>query len=100
MGDTGAMRCQQLLLDAAHRQHETLQRQLTRHGEPGRRRHAAQQRQQRHAHGHTGGGAVLGHGARRQMQVHVLRRERGGHRVRHVEQRCMLPYLGDSEGDA
>src|SRR5262245_37007915 len=78
LADPGAVRGEDLLLDAADGQHLAAQRNLARHrhvalhwttgGERGERRH----------HGHSRRGPVLGHGARRNVHVNGLALERFG----------------------
>ena len=61
-----------LFLQAADGQHPAPQRDLAGHGDPRLDLAVGQGRQQRRSHGNTGGGAVLGHCALREMNVDVL----------------------------
>ena len=65
------MRRQQLLLQAADRQHLAAQRDLTRHRHIGAHRNPGQRRHQRRAHPDTGTRAVLGRGALGHVDVDV-----------------------------
>ena len=66
-----------LLLDAAHRQHQPAQADLAGHGGVAADRAAGQQRDQRHEHRDAGAGPVLGRCAGRDVDMDVVLLEQG-----------------------
>jgi NAD(P)-dependent dehydrogenase (short-subunit alcohol dehydrogenase family) len=69
--DARAVGGEHLLLDAAHGQHPAAQGDLAGHGHVVPDAHAGEQRHQRGHHGDPGARPVLGHGARRDVDVQV-----------------------------
>ena len=65
------MRGEQLLLDAAHRQHVAAQRDLAGHRDVGFDRTVEQERGHRGEHRDARAGPVLGHPALRDVQVQI-----------------------------
>ena len=70
--DTGPLRCERLLLDAADRKNLTGEGDLSGHRDVLGDRLAGQQRHDRRCHRDAGGRPVLGNGSRRDVDVEVV----------------------------
>ncbi len=75
--ETGAERCQQLLLESADGEYPSAERNFARHCDVALHRYSRQQRDNRGCHGHAGRGAVLGRRPFGHVDVNILTVKQG-----------------------